>query len=171
MRVTKEVYKLHPRPFVDWAASPYHFAERGKHAEAEKARRGISSGVPPGAVPHQVHDEGRRAPRQGGIPVREGSQQSASRHPDGDIDRDEYFDERKGEMLFKDFAAEYLELKKGDVSEGSFRNWKSLLNTTLLPTFGNKKLNEITDGLVEVWWSRNANKKVNRRNAFFKQAP
>jgi integrase len=88
-----------------------------------------------------------------------------------DIERGDYFDEAKGQILFREFAAQYLEVRQGDVSPGTFRNWRSLLNSTLLPTFGHKRLSEISVRLVEVWWARSAGHKVNRRNAYFLLSP
>jgi integrase len=88
-----------------------------------------------------------------------------------DIDRGDYFDTAKGNITFRDFAVEYLEVASAGKAPGTIRNWNSLLRTTLYPTFGDKRLNQISERSVEVWWARHDAHKVNRRNAYFLLRP
>lgn len=84
-----------------------------------------------------------------------------------DLDKGVFHDERKGNVRFSDFAKEYLAFKEKQVSYGQYKNYLSLLKTTILPTFGAKKLNQITRRSVDTWWSRHADHPVNRRNAYY----
>jgi integrase len=70
-------------------------------------------------------------------------------------------------IVFSDFAAEYLAAREPLVALGTYRNWVSLLNTTLLPAFGNLPLGQITQRRVDLWWARAGRKPVLRRNAYF----
>jgi hypothetical protein len=47
------------------------------------------------------------------------------------IDRGEFFDDSKGDILFSDFAAEVLQQESTSLSAGTVRNWQSLFRTTL----------------------------------------
>lgn len=85
-----------------------------------------------------------------------------------DIRRGEWFDATKGETRFSEFVPLYLEKREGDgLSPGTLRNYASLWKTQLLPTFGTKKLNQVTVRMVDLWWSKNSKHPVNRRNAYF----
>jgi hypothetical protein len=78
-----------------------------------------------------------------------------------------FHDDRKGNVRFDAFVRDWLEWKEPQVRYSTFKNYGPLLKTTSLPTFGAKKLNQITERMVDVWWARHANKPVNRRNAYF----
>src|SRR5947209_7742300 len=84
-----------------------------------------------------------------------------------DLDRGQWRDETKGKVLFRDFAEDYLQVKGAELAPGTLRNYRTLLNTMLLPTFGAKQLNVITKRHVQLWWAGKTERPVNRRNAFF----
>ncbi len=70
-------------------------------------------------------------------------------------------------VRFSHFAQEYLAAREPLVAVGTYRNWVSLLNTTLLPHFGTLTLDQITQRRVDLWWARTGQKPVLRRNAYF----
>lgn len=88
-----------------------------------------------------------------------------------DIDRGEYFDATKGNIASREMAEQYIEAVGPTVALGTLRNWRTLLRTTIYPTFGDKKRNQISVRLVEVWWGRHANQAPNHRNAYFLLKP
>lgn len=83
-----------------------------------------------------------------------------------DIDRGDYFDDTKGNQLFRDFAVEYMAART-DLAAGTRKGYESLLRTQLLPTFGDRKMKDITVKQVELWWASKADHPVNRRNSYF----
>lgn len=70
-------------------------------------------------------------------------------------------------IRFDAFAKEYLAAREPLVAVSTYRCWVSLLNTTLLPTFGDLTLDQITQRRVDIWWAHKASKPVLRRNAYF----
>lgn len=74
---------------------------------------------------------------------------------------------RPNGVRFSDLAQEYLSAREPLVAHGTYRNWVSLLNTTLLPAFGTLTLDQITQRRVDLWWARAGWKPVLRRNAYF----
>lgn len=84
-----------------------------------------------------------------------------------DLEKGEYHDERKGNVRFDELSKQWLEWKEPQVTVGTYRNYPSLLKTTLLPTFGSKKLNQITKRTVDIWWAKHSSNPVNRRNAYY----
>lgn len=83
-----------------------------------------------------------------------------------DLERGQFFDERKGNILFKDHAADVAAMRT-DLSPGTIRNNASLLNKQLLPYFGSKRLRDITIRQVDQWWATVPTGAVNRRNGYF----
>lgn len=83
-----------------------------------------------------------------------------------DLERRDYFDDSKGDQLFRDFAPDYMATRT-DLAVGTKHNYKSLLNTMLLPAFGDTKLRNLTVMMVDKWWAENSKRLVNRRNAYF----
>ncbi|MCM3615783.1 site-specific integrase [Microbacterium enclense] len=81
------------------------------------------------------------------------------------LDSGSWVDERRGTMTFDAMAADWLALRESQVTHTTFVNYKSLLKTTILPTFGGRKLNTITRRQIDIWWSKTAAHKVTRRNA------
>lgn len=67
--------------------------------------------------------------------------------------------------LFEEFARGEVGLK--DVRMRTRKGYESLLNTTLLPFFGKRRLDQITIGDVKIWWSMHSEQPVNRRNGYF----
>lgn len=74
---------------------------------------------------------------------------------------------RPNGVRFSDLAHEYLAAREPLVAHGTYRNWVSLLNTTLLPAFGTLTLDQITQRREDLWWARAGWKPVLRRNAYF----
>jgi integrase len=70
-------------------------------------------------------------------------------------------------IRFDVLAKEYLAAREPLVAVSTYRCWVSLLNTTLLPTFGELPLDQITQRRVDIWWAYKATKPVLRRNAYF----
>ncbi|MFI8632146.1 tyrosine-type recombinase/integrase [Microbacterium sp. NPDC077663] len=70
-------------------------------------------------------------------------------------------------VRFEAFAKEYLAARERLITVGTYRNWVSLLNTTLLPAFGTLTLDQLTQRKVDLWWARAGLKPVLRRNAYF----
>ncbi len=70
-------------------------------------------------------------------------------------------------IRFDALAKEYLAARETLVAVSTYKCWVSLLNTTLLPTFGALTLEEITQRRVDMWWAHKASKPVLRRNAYF----
>lgn len=83
-----------------------------------------------------------------------------------DLDRGDYFDESRGEMTFAEFAREYIEKMSAGKQPGTVANWRSQLNTTLLPTFGPMKMRNIRVRHVDAWWQAHPPTQ-NRRNSYF----
>lgn len=70
-------------------------------------------------------------------------------------------------VRFDAFASEFLKARERTVAVGTYKNWVSLLNTTLLPAFGTLTLDQLTQRKVDLWWARAGLKPVLRRNAYF----
>lgn len=81
------------------------------------------------------------------------------------LDTGTWVDERRGTMTFGAMAKDWLALRENQVTHTTFVNYKSLLKTTILPTFGGRKLNTITRRQIDIWWSKHTTHKVKRRNA------
>lgn len=81
------------------------------------------------------------------------------------MDSGTWVDERKGSITFAAMAEDYMALMETQLAPKTMTDKRSLLKTTILPTFGHKKLNAITKRSVDIWWSQHAHHKVTRRNA------
>ncbi len=64
------------------------------------------------------------------------------------------------------FAREYLTARETVVAPGTYRNWKSLLNGPLRP-LADHSLDQLTQRTIDIWWARQGQHPVNRRNAYF----
>jgi integrase len=84
-----------------------------------------------------------------------------------DLSRGVFRDERAGKVTLEAFARDYLEARAADLAPGTLRNYRTLLRTMILPTFGRVAVGEISVKSVALWWARNAERPVNRRNAYF----
>lgn len=82
-----------------------------------------------------------------------------------------YQDEKKGNIKFWRYAEAYLNSLKGNVSPGSWENYVRDYQNHLAPTFGEKKLTNITPTMVRRWWNSMENKKGPRRSAYFVLQP
>lgn len=67
--------------------------------------------------------------------------------------------------LFEEFARREVRLR--DVRPRTRKGYETLLTTMLLPSFGTRRLDQITIGDVKVWWAHHHEHPVNRRNAYF----
>lgn len=77
-----------------------------------------------------------------------------------------YRDPSVGKRLFCDYATEVLAIKKPDLRPGTYRNYVTLLNKQLLPTFGDRALADITIEHVDRWWAEHADHLQNRKNCY-----
>lgn len=66
---------------------------------------------------------------------------------------------------FETFAQRDVKLR--DIRPRTREGYVSLLRTTLVPFFGNRRLDQITIGDVKVWWASQGTHLVRRRNAYF----
>ncbi|MGI5165110.1 tyrosine-type recombinase/integrase [Spirillospora sp. CA-253888] len=60
-----------------------------------------------------------------------------------------YVDRRKGQILFKDYAAKWLTSKTDVDPDSSIRTYKSRLNATINPLIGEKKLTELAPDVLQ----------------------
>jgi integrase len=70
-----------------------------------------------------------------------------------DVARAEFFDEKKGDVLFRDHAAKVMEVRRMTLTHGTYRNGLGQLNNHLNPEFGHLPLNKITKMHVQLWWA------------------
>lgn len=77
-----------------------------------------------------------------------------------------YRDPRRGKKLFRDYAEEVMAIKKPDLRPGTYRNYVTLLNRQLLPTFGDRAIADITINDVDRWWAEHADHLQNRKNGY-----
>lgn len=82
-----------------------------------------------------------------------------------EVDTGAWVDERKGAITFDTMAKDWLALKETQLAHKTIVDYRSLLKTTIMPTFGGRKLNAITKRSIDIWWSRHSTHKVTRRNA------
>lgn len=69
-------------------------------------------------------------------------------------------------IRFDVFAREYLAAREPLVALGTYKNWLSLLKGPLKP-FERLTLDQLTQKSVDIWWGRQGQHPVNRRNAYF----
>ncbi len=81
------------------------------------------------------------------------------------MDSGTWVDERKGSITFDTMVTDWMALREPQVTHTTFINYRSLLKTTIMPTFGGKKLNAITPRQIDIWWANHAHHEVTRRNA------
>jgi integrase len=62
-------------------------------------------------------------------------------------------DPAKGNVCFSDWALEYLELSAKDLGAGTLRNYHTIVNKRLIPTFGSKPVNKVSRVDVRRWWA------------------
>lgn len=80
--------------------------------------------------------------------------------------RGDFFDESSGDVLLADFARTVLARTKKTTPPGTWRNWEISIRLHILPTLGQKRLNEIRLSHLKVWWSEKSDRKPQRRNAY-----
>jgi integrase len=87
-----------------------------------------------------------------------------------DMARGQWEDGTKGDVLFSAFLEEVLEIEKAKLAPQTVAGYESLTNRWLLPTFGKKKLNQITVLAVDRWYASLGSKTgpVNQRNSYFR---
>lgn len=76
-------------------------------------------------------------------------------------------DEKRGNIKFWRYAEAYLNSRKDDLAPGSWDNYIRSYQNHLAPTFGEKKLTDITPTMVRRWWTSMEDKKGPRRAAYF----
>ncbi|WIB64384.1 site-specific integrase [Curtobacterium sp. MCBD17_040] len=84
-----------------------------------------------------------------------------------DLGRGTWHDERRGEVLFREYAEQIHAEREATLSPGTWRNQRSLLNRHLLPAFGHRHIGDVTRADVRRWWASKAAQPVNRRNAYY----
>jgi len=83
-----------------------------------------------------------------------------------DRQRGQWWDDSKGNTLFRDFVPEAFEILAKNLSKGTLRNYRTLANKNLLPTFGHLPLNMISKALIRKWWAGMPDSQ-NSRNAYY----
>lgn len=83
-----------------------------------------------------------------------------------DIQRGLWMDARKGEMTFGEVVNDVLDQSRSKLTPGTIRTHESLLRTILKP-FMHMRLDQITEREVDLWWAKNADHPVNRRNGYY----
>lgn len=81
-----------------------------------------------------------------------------------DVERGDYFDERKGRTLFGIIAQEHV--KRAELRQSTRRNYETLLRTSLAPLMS-VPIGEISILRVDRWWHSQRRRPVNRRNSYF----
>lgn len=69
-------------------------------------------------------------------------------------------------IRFDAFAQEYLAAREPVVALATYRCWQSLLRGPLRP-FQGLTLDQLDQRTIDIWWSRQGQHPVNRRNAYF----
>ena len=77
-----------------------------------------------------------------------------------------WVDPAVGKVKFRDHAEAVLE-HRTDLRDTTKRHYRYILGSTVYPTFGNKALKDITIEDVDKWWSKQADRPANRKNAYF----
>ncbi|WP_431806375.1 tyrosine-type recombinase/integrase [Microbacterium paraoxydans] len=77
-----------------------------------------------------------------------------------------YKEERRGNIKFWRYAEAHLMARKHDLSPGTWDNYMRDYRNHLFPTFGEKKLTDITPTMVRRWWSEMDEKPGPRRSAY-----
>lgn len=77
-----------------------------------------------------------------------------------------YKEERRGNIKFWRYAEAHLMARKHDVSPGTWDNYMRDYKNHLAPTFGEKKLTDITPTMVRRWWVAMESKPGPRRAAY-----
>lgn len=83
------------------------------------------------------------------------------------LDAMRFKDEKKGNIKFWRYVEAYLNARKDDWAPGTWENYVRDYQNHLAPTFGEKKLTDITPTMVRRWWSDMEHKKGPRRSAYF----
>lgn len=81
-----------------------------------------------------------------------------------DVERGDYFDERKGHTPFGTVAHEHIE--RAELRQRTRRNYETLLRTALAPLM-TVPIGEVSVLRVDRWWHSQRRHPVNRRNAYF----
>ncbi|KRC50912.1 hypothetical protein ASE16_08105 [Leifsonia sp. Root227] len=66
-----------------------------------------------------------------------------------EIDSGHYFDDRKGNMPFRDFLELYMDHRSNDWSAGTMRNNRSYAKKHLIPKFGHYMVKDIRVDMVD----------------------
>jgi integrase len=82
-----------------------------------------------------------------------------------DLRRGIHWDARKGKTKFRDFMVEYMGHRKLTVSTGEFANNRSYLKVHLLPFFGNLRMEEVDEEVVDKWFATQPRTET-RRNVY-----
>lgn len=77
-----------------------------------------------------------------------------------------YKEEKRGNIKFWRYAEAHLMARKHDLSPGSWDNYLRDYKNHLAPTFGDKKLTDITPTMVRRWWTGMEDKPGPRRAAY-----
>ena len=76
-----------------------------------------------------------------------------------------YIDKPKGNMLFKEYAVEWLESRKSFLKKSSYYDYKSAFDRYLIPALGRKRLSRVTETdiekLIESLKPKLSNKRIN----------
>jgi len=82
-----------------------------------------------------------------------------------DLRRGVHWDARKGKTKFRDFMAEFMSHRERTVSSGEFANNRSYLKVHLLPVFGNLRMEDVDEEVVDKWFAAQAATET-RRNVY-----
>ncbi|GAA1523113.1 integrase [Microbacterium ginsengiterrae] len=75
-------------------------------------------------------------------------------------------DEKRGSIKFWRYAEAHLMARKHDLAPGTWDNYIRDYRNHLQPTFGEKKLTDITPNMVRRWWTSMEDKKIPRRSSY-----
>lgn len=75
-------------------------------------------------------------------------------------------EERRGQQRFHKYANTHIQIRKDDLASGSWANFVRSYKKHLEPTFGHKKLCDISPAMVKRWWIEMANTPGPRRAAY-----
>ncbi|PSL39632.1 site-specific recombinase XerC [Labedella gwakjiensis] len=83
-----------------------------------------------------------------------------------DIERGEHVEKEKSRVLFSAVVDKVMVIRQTEVAPGTYRNDLSALRAVILPTFGSKRIGDIDEEEVDLWWAANAHRKASRQAAY-----
>jgi hypothetical protein len=69
------------------------------------------------------------------------------------------FDPNRARMLFKDYAATWLQSRRGEITQSTFDSYEYAHRVHVIPTFGDTEIGKITRAQVRLFTARKAEQK------------